>query len=68
MAASVVPVDPNPEALVALAVIPPAAPPVPVAVDGGEQAAPAQQAEVSSFEFSSAAFLVRCWPSILPLF
>ena len=52
MAASVVPVDPNPDAFVALDVVPPAtppapaAPPAPVAVVGGVQAAPALQAEV----------------------
>ena len=64
MAAPVVPIDPNPDALAVLAVVPPAVPPAPatppapVAVDGGEQAAPALQAEVCSFEFSSAVFLV----------
>jgi len=62
MAAPVVPVDPNPDALAALALVPPAAPPAPaappdpVAVVEGEQAAPALQAEVCSFEFSSPAF------------
>ena len=58
MAAPVVPVDINPDALVALAVVPPAAPPVPVAVDEGEQASPAPQPEVCGFEFSFATLLV----------
>jgi len=68
MAAPVVLVDPSPDALAALALVPPAAPPAlavppasaappaPVAVVEGEQAAPALQAEVCSFEFSSPTF------------
>ena len=64
MPAPVVPVYIHPNALAALAFIPPAtplapaAPPVPVAVFGGEQAAPAPQPEVCSFVLSSAALLV----------
>ena len=58
MAAPVVPVDINPDALAALDVVPPAAPPAPVAVDGGGQGAPAPKPEVCSFEFSSATLLV----------
>ena len=58
MAAPVVPVDINPDALAAFAVIPPAAPRAPVAVDEGEQAAPAPQPKVCGFEFSFATLLV----------
>jgi len=59
---SVVPVDPKPDSLAALALVPPAAPPAPagppapVAVVEGDQAAPALQAKVCSFEFSSPTF------------
>ena len=68
MAAPVIPVDHNPDALAALALVPPAAPPAPavppapaappapVAVVEGEQVAPALQAEVCSFEFSFPSF------------
>jgi len=62
VAAPVVLVDPNPDSLAALALVPPAAPPAPaapsapVAVAEGEQVAPALQAEVCSFEISSPTF------------